>query len=47
MNLTKEQIIEEIKKGSEIGKEIFEVELEYYKSLVKTSNNAGGVKSDG
>ncbi len=35
MDLTKQEIIEEIKKGSEIGKQIFEVELDYYKSLVK------------
>ena len=35
MNLTKEQIIEEIKKGSEIGKEIFKIELDYYKSLAR------------
>ncbi len=35
MNLNKEQIIEEIERGSEIGKEIFEIELNYYRSLVK------------
>ncbi len=39
MQLTKEQIIEEIRKGSDIGKEIFEIELDYYKSLVKEGHN--------
>ncbi len=34
MSLNKEEIIEEIKSGSEIGKEIFEIELNYYRSLV-------------
>ena len=34
-SLSKEQIIEEIKKGSEIGKEIFKIELDYYRSLVR------------
>ena len=35
MDLTKQEIIEEIKKGSEIGKEIFEIELDYYRSLAR------------
>ncbi len=35
MQLTKEEIIKEIEKGSEIGKEIFKVELDYYRDLVK------------
>ncbi len=35
MQLTKEEMINEIKKGSEIGKEIFKIELDYYRSLVK------------
>lgn len=35
MNLNKEQIIEEIKKGSEVGKQILETEISYYKGLVK------------
>ncbi len=34
-SLTKEEIVEEINKGSEIGKQIFEIELEYYKNLTK------------
>ena len=34
-SLTKEEIVQEIRKGSEIGKQIFEIELDYYKSLVK------------
>ncbi len=35
MNLTKEQIIEEIHNGSEVGKQILEVEIDYYKNLAK------------
>ncbi len=38
-SLTIEEIIEEIKKGSEIGKEIFKIELDYYRSLVKIEND--------
>lgn len=39
MNLTKEEIIEEINKGSEIGKQILETEIDYYKNL---AINEGG-----
>jgi len=35
MNLTREEIIREIQEGSEIGKEIFEIELSYYKDLAR------------
>ncbi len=38
MNLSKEQIIEEILKGSKIGKKIFEIEMNYYKDLAKDNS---------
>ena len=33
--LTREDILKEIRDGSAIGKEIFEIELSYYKDLVR------------
>ena len=36
--LTREQIVEEIKKGTKLGQELFEVEYEYYKELIKDAN---------
>lgn len=33
--LTREEILKEIRKGSSIGKEIFEIELAYYKDLTR------------
>ncbi len=37
MNLTKEEIIKEICNGSEVGKQILKVEIEYYKGLAEPS----------
>jgi len=37
MNLTKEDILKEILSGSQIGKEIFEIELSYYKDLARST----------
>ena len=38
--LTREDIIKEICKGSEIGKEIFGIELSYYKDLTREYEDA-------
>jgi len=38
VSLTKKEIIQEILKGSDIGKQILETEIDYYKSLVKEEN---------
>jgi len=38
MNLNKKEIIEEINKGSEVGKQIFEIELNYYRDLVRDNS---------
>jgi len=35
MNLNKEEIIKEIKSGTEVGKQILKIEIDDYKSLVK------------
>ena len=40
MNLNKQEIIEEIRKGSDIGKEIFKIELDYYRDLVKINEDS-------
>lgn len=40
MNLTKEKIIQEILNGSEIGKQILEIEIDYYRSLVKEKQSS-------
>ena len=39
-SLTKEEIIEEIRKGSVVGKQILEVEIDYYKSLAKDEDKS-------
>lgn len=44
MDLNKEQIIEEILKGSEVGKQILETEINYYKGLVKDKTEPMGVR---
>lgn len=41
MNLSKEEIIKEIRNGSKIGKEIFEIELSYYKNLARSTETTG------